>query len=80
MPGLSSHLMSLRMIAEDAGNCYARASKGITIKISESRDELFSPSIGQLNGLYRYRTGQPNEQGHVVIAPRGPSQAPKPLT
>ena len=61
VPGLFYHLMSLGLVV-GASNCYTGTSEGITITFSKFGDELFFPSIGQLNGLYGYRTDQPNEQ------------------
>ena len=45
VPGLSYHLVSLRLIA-DAGNCYTGTSENITIIFSKSGDEIFSPVLG----------------------------------
>ena len=42
-----------------------------TIKLFKSGYKLLSPSIGQLNGLYVYRTDQPNEQLHAIVASGG---------
>ena len=39
------------------------------MNVSESVNELFSPSIGQLNVIYGYRTDQPNEQAHEILSP-----------
>ena len=61
VPGLSHHLLSLRRIAE-AGNKYIGTRKGIQIVFAKSGDELFSPSCGQLNGRFGYRTDRSSEQ------------------
>ena len=68
VPGLSYHLLTLRLIA-NAGNCYIDISKDITITFSESGDKLCSRSIGKLDGIYGYITDQPNDQAHAVNAP-----------
>ena len=69
VPGLSHHRLSLRRIA-DAGNRYIGTREGIQIVFAKSGDELFAPSYGQLNGLFRYRTDRSSEEkAHAVIAP-----------
>ena len=40
------------------------------MKKKKNGDELFSPSIGQLNGLHGYRADQSNEHTHAVVVPR----------
>ena len=49
------------------------------MKFFKSGEELFSPRIGQLHGLYDFGTDQLNEQAHAVIAPGG-IPSPKLLT
>ena len=45
--------------------------EGIRIVFAKSGDELFTPSCGQLNGLFRYRTDRSSEENvHAVIALR----------
>ena len=79
VPGLSHPLLSLRRIA-DAGNKYIGTLEGIRIVFAKSRDELFAPSCGQLNGLFDYRPDRSSEENvHAVIAagarPTPPSAA-----
>ena len=60
--GHSYHLMPLWLIT-DASNCFIGTSKGITIKVSVSGEELFSPCTKQVNYLYGYSIDQTSEQG-----------------
>ena len=69
VPGLSHHLLSLRRIG-DAGNKYIGTREGIRIVVTKSGDELFTPSCGQLNGLFGYHTDRSSgENVHALIAP-----------
>ena len=70
VPGLSHHLLSLRLIA-DAGNSYVGTPEGIRVDFTKSGDTLFAPSLGQLNGLYAHRSDQAcsDDYACAVLAP-----------